>query len=156
MKNIYLLILIVPGFLLFPGCHKSNSGGINSASGSQWTINNTTYHGLVTTYNDTSSALGILVSADAAGNYISVVFYSHPSTGGTYTVINGSSPGGTSCLITVATNSGGSSALYSSTGKTGDKVTLTIVGGKLTASFTGITVVSGTTTTTVTGTVIQQ
>ena len=47
------------------------------------------------------------------------------------------------------------STIYSSTGKTGDVVNLTISDGKLNAAFTGVTVSNGTTTTTSTGTVIQ-
>jgi hypothetical protein len=98
-----------------------------------------------------------LVSAAVGGNLISVIFYSHPAANGTYVVTNGGIPAaGAYCQIQVYTYIGTTATLYTSTGKTGDKVNLTISAGKITVSFTNITVSVGSTSSTVSGTVIQQ
>jgi len=154
MKNLFLLALIAITFITFYGCSKSSSSsGATTATSSQWTLKGTTYNGLATSYN-TSSGLGILTSADAAGNSITVTFYSHPATNGTYTVSDAANSN--DCSINVQTYANNASVIYSSTSKAGDNVNLIISGGKLKATFTNVTVSNGTTTTTTSGTVIQQ
>jgi hypothetical protein len=151
MRNLSLIALIVFTSAVFYGCGKSSSGSTGTTvTSSQWTLNGTTYKGIISGY-DTASSLGILNSTDASGNSITIIFYSHPETNGTYTVSDAANSN--DCTIDVQTIS--PSVIYTSTGKTGDIVNLTISGGKLNAAFTGVTVANGGTTTTTTGTVIQ-
>src|SRR5450755_1807528 len=139
MKSPLLLISAAVICFAFLGCSKSNS----PSNGTQWTLNGTTYKGLVTTY-DTSSGLGILTSADATGNTITVTFYSHPMVNGSYVVKAPGSANTTECTISVSTYISGTSTIYTSPGKAGDMLNLTISSNKLTASFTDITVGSPT------------
>jgi hypothetical protein len=157
-KGLSVLVLIAGSSLLFAGCSKSNAASNTSTGGvNQWTLKGTTYKGLSSRYDDTSSALAILTSADAGGNLISVIFYSHPSASGTYTVTNGGiSSAGAYCLIQEFVYANNTSTIYSSTGKTGDMLNITITGGKLKVSFTNVTMSDNTTTTTSSGTVAQQ
>jgi hypothetical protein len=158
MKKLSLLVLIAITAIIFFGCSKSKTSPATAASSTEWTLNGTTYKGLVTTYNDTTTGLGILVSVDPAGNYLSVIFYSHPAANGTYTVTNGgvTSLDNTDCQIECGVYTGSASDIYTSTGKTGDQLNLSISGGKLKVSFTNITVAYNQTITTVSGTALQQ
>jgi hypothetical protein len=148
---ILLLVLITS---LFYGCSKSNSNSTAASSTSQWTLNGTTYKGVTTGYNDTTTGLGILVSVDAKGDYLSVIFYSHPLASGTYIVTDGS-PASNTVQIQMYVYSGGAGQIYTSTGKTGDQLDLTVSGGKIKVSFTDITLASGATTVTGSGTALQ-
>jgi hypothetical protein len=51
---------------------------------------------------------------------------------------------------------GSSGEIYTSTGKAGDQLNLTIVGDKIEVAFTNITLANGSTTTTGSGTALQQ
>jgi hypothetical protein len=153
MKQLFLLALTAS---LFYGCSKSNSGSTAAPSATQWTLNGVTYNGVTTGYNDTSSGLGILVSVDAKGNYLSVIFYSHPSASGTYVVTDGSPFPANSVQIQMYVYTGSAGEIYTSTGKAGDQLDLTVTGGKVKVSFTGITLSYGSTTTTGSGTALQQ
>jgi hypothetical protein len=136
------------------GCSKS-SGGATTSSPSEWSLNSTNYKGDSAVYNATSG-LGVLTSADAAGNTITVIFYSHPTANGTYTVTGeGGTSAGLYCEINVQTYTPGTSTIYISTGKSGDEVDVTVSGGKITASFKDITVAYGSTTATSSGNVVQ-
>lgn len=152
MQKIFLLALTA--CLLF-GCSKSNSGSTATTASTQWTLNGVTYKGISTGYNDTTTGLGILVSVDAKGNYLSVIFYSHPSANGTYVVTNGSPYPANSVEIQMYVYNGSTGEIYSSTGKTGDQLNLTITGGKIKVSFTDVTMSYGSTTTTGSGTALQ-
>jgi hypothetical protein len=70
------------------GCSKSSGGSTTASSPSEWSLNSTNYKGDSAVYNATSG-LGVLTNADPAGNTITVIFYSHPSANGTYTVTDG-------------------------------------------------------------------
>ncbi len=153
MKKLFLLALIA---VFFYGCSKSNSGSTTKPSTSQWTLNGVTYKGVLTGYNDTSSGLGILVSVDAKGNSLSVIFFSHPSADGTYVVTNGSAVPANSVYIQMYVYSGGTGVIYTSTGKTGDQLNLTITNEKVNVSFTDITMANGSTVATGSGTALQQ
>jgi hypothetical protein len=153
MKKIILLGLIAG---LLYGCGKSNSGSSAKPPTSQWSLNGVTYTGVSTGYNDTTTGLGILVTVDAKGNYLSIVFYSHPTVSGTYVVTNGSPYPANSVQIQMYTYSGGIGKIYGSTGKTGDQLDLTINNGKVKVSFTDITLANGSTTATGSGTAAQQ
>jgi hypothetical protein len=97
----------------------------------------------------------VLTSSDATGNNITVVFAFHP-TAGAYTVTNGSLTGAGSCLISTGVFTGTTYNLYTSTGKSGDQVNLTISGGKVTATFSNIAVADNSGAPTVTGTLVQE
>ena len=154
--------LTIPLFLLaltaglFYGCSKSNSNSSATPSTTQWTLNGVTYKGVTTGYTDTTSGLGILVSVDAKGNSLSVIFFSHPSANGTYVVTDESPTPANSVTIQMYVYSGGAGEIYTSTGKTGDQLNLTITDEKVKVSFTDITLANGSTTGTGSGTALQQ
>jgi hypothetical protein len=153
MKKLFLLAIAA---VLFYGCSKSNSGSSAKPSATQWTLYGVTYKGVTTGYNDTTTGLGILVSVDAKGNSLSVIFFSHPTANGTYVVTDESPTPANSVTIQMYVYNGSSGEIYTSTGKTGDQLDLTIVNEKVKVSFTGITLANGSTTATGTGTAIQQ
>jgi hypothetical protein len=150
------LLLLAITAVLFYGCSKTNSGSTATPSTSQWTLNGVTYNGIITGYNDTSSGLGILVSADAKGNSLSVIFFSHPSVNGTYVVTDESPVPANSVTIQMYVYNGSSGEIYTSTGKAGDQLNLTIIDEKVKVSFTDITLANGSTTATGSGTALQQ
>jgi hypothetical protein len=152
MKKLFLLAITA---VLFYGCSKSNSGSSATPSTTQWTLNGVTYKGVTTGYNDTSSGLGILVSVDAKGNYLSVIFFSHPSASGTYVVTDGSPIPANSVQIQMYVYTGTAGKIYTSTGKTGDQLDLTITNQKVKVAFTGITLANGSTTVTGSGTALE-
>jgi hypothetical protein len=152
MKKLFLLAITV---VLFYACSKSNSGSSATTSQSQWTLNGVTYKGVTTGYNDTTTGLGILVSVDAKGDYLSVIFYSHPSANGTYVVTNGSPFPANSVEVQMYVYSGTAGAIYTSTGKTGDQLDVTITNQKVKVAFTNITLANGSTTVTGSGTAAQ-
>jgi hypothetical protein len=139
-------------------CSKTSGSSNSSTTGpNQWTLKGTTYTGLSIGYNDTTSGLGVLVSAAAGGNTLTVIFYSHPATNGAFMVTNGGvTAPGTQCMIQVGVYKNNAYDIYTSTGKTGDQVNLTISGGKVKVSFTNITVSDNATTATVSGNLAQQ
>jgi hypothetical protein len=145
MKKISLLTLAVITALTFSSCKKSSSGGAPN----QWTLNGTTYKGIIT-----SNEFGFLSSLDASGNAADISFVVTPTANGTYTVTDGSGSDASDCSLEIETASGDG---WASTGKAGDKVTVTVSGGKITASFSGVTVESLNTqaVTTTSGTLVQ-
>jgi hypothetical protein len=151
MKKLFLLAIAA---VLLYGCSKSNSG--TSSSTSQWTLNGVTYKGITTGYNDTTTGLGILVSVDAKGNTLNVIFFSHPSANGTYVVTDESPTPANSVTIQMYVYNGSSGEIYTSTGKAGDQLDLTITNDKVKVSFTDITLANGSTTATGSGTALQQ
>jgi hypothetical protein len=153
MKKLFLLALTAA---LFCGCSKSNSNSTATPSTSQWTLNGVTYNGITTGYNDTTSGLGILVSVDAKGNSLSVIFFSHPSVNGTYVVTDESPIPANSVTIQMYVYNGSSGNIYTSTGKAGDQLNLTIADEKVKVSFTDITLANGSTMATGSGTALQQ
>lgn len=153
MKKWALLALMA---ILLYACSKSNSGTAAKSNGTQWTLNGVTYYGVVTGYNDTSTGLGILTSADATGNYLGVIFFSHPAANGQYVVTDGATGQANGCEVQLGVYKSGVSEIYTSAGKTGDQVNVSITGGKITISFTNITVAYNSTTATVSGTAKQQ
>jgi hypothetical protein len=119
----------------------------------EWSVNGITYKGTKITYNDTTSPLGSLSSMDSAGNFISVIIFSHPKASGTYAVSMAATP--VNCFIQVGVFKGTALTMYKSTSKAGDSVKLAISPETLTATFNNITVAKGADTTTVSGTIIR-
>jgi hypothetical protein len=85
-----------------------------------------------------------------------VIFFSHPSANGTYVVTDESPTPANSVTIQMYVYNGSSGEIYTSTGKAGDQLNLTIVGQKVKVSFTDITLANGSTTATGSGTALQQ
>jgi small ligand-binding sensory domain FIST len=150
MKKLLILVLTIVTAILFYGCKKNETVAPTS---SQWTFKGTAYQGIITSYDDTTSiSFAHIVSVDAASNSLSVNFYSHPAGNSDYTIINNSTlTTDTDCLVQVVVNN----VAYTSTGVGGGKVSVTISGGKLTATFNNIPVANGSTTLNVSGTLIQ-
>jgi hypothetical protein len=142
--------------IIFYGCSKSGAGQAAKSNGSQWTLNGVTYNGVVTGYNDTTTGLGILVSTDAGGNYLSVIFFSHPTADGQYVVTSAGTGQANGCQVQAYVYSAGAGKIYTSVGKTGDQVNVSFTGGKIALSFTNITVAYNSTDATLTGTAKQQ
>jgi len=145
VKKLSLFLFIAFAFF---ACGKSKTSTPSGPTSSQWTINGTTYKGLTTNYNYSFSDL---TSSDTSGNFVVIGFFSNPSANGSFTVINGSNLTSGTCRVIIQTPAG----LYSSTGKTGDMVNVTLTGGLITTSFSGNTMELNSTQTTASGTVIQ-
>jgi hypothetical protein len=154
MKTFSLLTLSLIISLTFFSCKKSDPGSASTTQNlSTWTINGTAYSGdssyveyqNIGSYNKNSYAT-------ATGyTYISLSFANVPAAG-TYTVIAGSNiPTGNT---QVALEAGVGNNDYLSTGATGDKITVTISGGKVVASFSNISVIQNGTTVKLSGTII--
>jgi hypothetical protein len=149
MRNKYLLLTIIIAVNLFFGCSKSKE----NITPSTWIYNDTTYTA-VTIRLDSLVGISTLGGTDARGNYVNIIFNSFPTTNAIYTVTNNTlGPGNSSsnCFITVG-NSGWAYG-YTSTGKSGETVTLTFNGNKMQASFNNVTIANGSDTTSVTGSV---
>ena len=148
--------------LISPSCKKSSDSKSTGAT-SQWTFNGVTYKVTNASYESTTNEL--LANDDpgavGSGNFVRVFFWSaaKPTGSVALTVVDyaTSTPDPSTCSIQVGNVYGTNPAQYLSTGKAGDKVTLTVSStGKLTASFSGITVSDGTTLKTVSGTLIEE
>jgi hypothetical protein len=153
MRKLFFASLIGFTSIIFYGCSKSNSNA--SPASSQWTFNGNTYKGVITGY-DSLSAYPILSSKDSALNTIYLVFNSRPTANSTYTVVeNVMDSATTNPYVTITLGSAVTNISYNSTGITGDKVNVTVTGGKLHAEFSNITILSTVDITTVSGTLVQ-
>ena len=163
-RKLWLFLFTVS--LISINCKKSS----NSASGdttSQWTFNGTTYKVSNTSYESGSNELFANDDGGAVGggNFIRVFFWSatKPTGNVSLTVVDygTATPNPANCSIQVGNLYDVSRpAGWLSTGKAGDKVTLTVSStGKLTVSFSNITVLEsgvGGTTKIVSGTIVEQ
>jgi hypothetical protein len=147
MKKLTFVSIVL--LFAISSCKKSSSSGL---AANTWTLNGTTYKsiggGIFTAGANTLTGL------DASGNSASVEFNVTP-TAGTYTV-TADGTDSTDCIVELTT--GATSDFWGSTGKAGDKVTVTVSGGKISASFTNITVESTNTpsdSTTTSGSLVQ-
>ena len=149
-KFLIPLIIFIVTVNLY-GCTKSNT----NFNLTEWVFNGTDYKAQNTGY-DTLLVTGLLSGADSAGNYIDILFNSHPTANAIFTVTRDEVGVGfpsSNCSVTVGNNYLFNT--YISTGKSGETVSLTIIHGKFHASFTNITITNGSDTTTLSGTVIQ-
>ena len=148
MKKI-LSLTISAAVILILGCSKSKE----NITPTTWTYNDTTYTA-VTIRLDGLTGMSILSGTDVRENYVNIIFSSLPTTNAILNVTNNTlGPGNSSsnCFITVG-NSGWLYG-YTSTGKSGETVTLTFSGNKMQASFNNITIANGSDTTSVTGSI---
>ena len=153
MRKLFFATLITFTCILFYGCSKSNNK--TGAASTEWTFNGNTYKGVTTGY-DSLSAYPILSSKDSSLNSIYLVFNSRPTANSTYTVVeNVMDSATTNPYVTISLSSAVSNISYNSTGKTGDKVNVTITGGEIHTEFSNITILSTVDITTVSGTLIQ-
>jgi hypothetical protein len=143
MKKIFPLVLIV---VLFFSCTRSSPNNPSPTS-SQWVFDGMARKGVTTFFTNSVD----LISIDSLTNTANVFFPSKPTTNGTYTV-TANPPAGGQCIVGMSDNSDS----YTSTGVAGDKVTVTVSGGKVTASFSNIAVSDGYVTKMVSGTLVQQ
>ena len=148
--------------LISISCKKSSTSSSATAM-SQWTFNGTTYKVSNTSYESGSNELFANDDGGAVGggNFIRVFFWSatKPTGNVSLTVVDygTATPNPANCSIQVGNIYGSNPTQYLSTGKAGDKVNLTVFSnGKLSASFSNITVSDGATVKTVSGTIIEQ
>lgn len=135
--------ILLVGLLLVSGsCRKSDNVAPLPAAptASQWTFDGITYN----PQKSLSSAvsLGTALRCNGSGQAsIDVVFGSSPLVAGNYTVVNGAQNSiklaPNECVIQVSTTMGN----YFSSGVPGDVVSVTVSGGKATASIDKVTLV---------------
>jgi hypothetical protein len=148
MKKLFFITWIVITSLSFYCCKKNNT---KTTSTSQWNLGGTTYQGSVTTY-DTSTGYTDLNSIDKASNSIGIIFYTHAAVSGTFNVINNSTlTNDNDCILTAGNNT----TEYTSSEVGTSTVTLTNSGGKITATFSNVTLAKGSTTLIISGTLIS-
>lgn len=159
MKRKLWFFLFIASLTSF-SCKKSSDSTPLVAT-SKWTFNGVTYKVTDAWYESSSSYLeasddpGVV----GGGNFVRVVFgaFTKPAASTSLTVVqDGLQSDPSNCGIEVGDYYG---ATYYSTGKAGDKVTLSVSSsGKLTTSFSNITISAdgGTTTKTVSGNLIEQ
>ncbi len=153
MRKLFFIVPVFFALVVFSSCSKSKTNTSPPAS-TNWTYDGITYEGVVTLYDSTS--FPILNSKDTLGNLIYLVFNSPPTANSSYTVVeNVTDSAKTSPYVSISINPATSNVSYISTGKVGDAVDVTIVDGKLHATFSECTITNFTETTTVSGTLIQ-
>lgn len=157
-----LLFFLLTLSLVFFGCKKS-SNSTPALATSQWTFDGKTYKVTDASYESSTNELFANDDPGAVGggNFVRVFFWSaaKPTGSVSFTVVDyaTSTPDPSTCSIQVGNVYGTNPTQYLSTGKAGDKVTLTVSStGKLSTSFSGITVTDGTTVKTVSGSLIEQ
>jgi len=153
MKKLLFIVSLFFALVIFNSCSKSNTNTTPPAS-SNWTYDGITYVGVLTQYDSTS--FPILNSKDTLGNLIFLVFNSAPTANSSYTVVeNVTDSAKTSPYVSISISPATSNVSFIATGKVGDGVHVTIVNGKLHATFSECTITNFTETTTVSGTLIQ-
>jgi len=144
-KKTGLGLLAAMVLLSLNSCKKDDSS--SSPTTSSWTLGSTNYTAQVTingngTENDDADDgenFFIDASGAAGSNVASVTFKDMPTTSGTYTALAdlnnslGTSPKG--CIVLMYNGT----YYYSSTNNPSDKINVTVSGGKITATFSNIT-----------------
>jgi hypothetical protein len=148
-KTIFTIIALC--FLIIISCKKTSTSG----AGGSWTINNITYPAVSCIGNyvgtpGTLSAFNISLpntTGAVASDVICSFQNTLPTASGTYTVINGNNNITSSNQIVFTSTIGGvNGTTYLSTG--GETVTVTVSGGKVSVSGSGISMYNQTSTTT--------
>jgi hypothetical protein len=145
MKKNFLAFLLLGIFAIsFNACKKDedgDDGGDPTPTDNSWVVAGTTYTAntaLGSIWNEDNKALG---SVSTNNSVIAVVFKSKPTAGGTFIVKDGlaTDPADLApneCTVTIIVPAAPN--LYASTGKSGNSVAVTLVGGKLRAAFSGV------------------
>jgi hypothetical protein len=137
-------LLALAAITVFSSCKKDEEEA-PLAEGT-WSVGSNSYTANIGALYNASANILIASDKTTPTNTISLFFKSKPTANGTYTVINaldvilGAPINDNECVVSF--NSSGVN--YNSTGKAGDKVTIAINSGKITASFSGIEVVNAT------------
>jgi len=144
--------------LLFGSCKKHSSDPPPSSTASQWTFDGATHTTSTAGYESNSNEL---FANDTAGNFVRVLFSSldKPTSSKHLVVLDYSASftNANQCMLQVGNLYSSNPIQPLSTGKAGDSVFLSVsYSGKLTASFSNISVSDGTTTKTVSGKLIEQ
>jgi hypothetical protein len=133
MKKRMLLVCLGLLLLIFFSCSKSNN---SSPAFTHWTFKGVTYKDASTGFLSQ-----ILVGIDTSGKSIFLYFLARPTKGGDFNVSGLDPKDSMECGILVSNTSDSSSGdRYYSTGQQGDIIHVTIVNGKVNASFSNITV----------------
>jgi hypothetical protein len=147
MKKNFLAFLLLGVFAIsITACKKDDDGGDDGGNPTPtentWTVGGTTYTAntaIGSIWNEENKALG---SVSTNGSVAAVVFKSKPNAARNYVVKDGltdpSELGDNECALSIIVPAAPN--LYVSTGKAGNSVAVTIVGGKVRASFTNIEV----------------
>ena len=152
MRKPLFIFLVSFVVLIFNSCSKSNT--TSPPASTNWTYDGVTYEGVITQYD--SSTFPILNSKDTLGNLIYLVFNSAPTANSSYTVVeNVVDSVKTTPYVSITISPATSNVSYVSTGNVGDGVHVTIVNGKLHATFSDCTITNFTEVTTISGTLIQ-
>ncbi len=153
MRKLLFVVSVFLMLVVFFGCSKSNTNTTPPTS-TNWTYDGVTYEGVLTEYDSTS--FPILNSKDTLGNLIYLVFNSAPTANSSYTVVeNVTDSVKTTPYVSISISPATSNVSFISTGKVGDGVHVTIVNGKVHATFSDCTISNFTETTLVSGTLIQ-
>ncbi len=146
LKKIFVSSFALIALLSLNSCKKDSSS--SSSSKSTWTLGSSsrtadiTTTGTATLISDPNDGENYFISASASSgdDIASITFKDKPTVSKTYTVISSASALGTNANACIVGAVSGFSEFYTSTGKVGDVVTVTVSGGKITASFSNITV----------------
>jgi hypothetical protein len=155
MKLTFLPAFISSVILL--SCSKSQSRPALPPNLGQWKINNFTFKATTTILDSDNDGFITLVSMDSTDNRKAIIYFSNiPSGNYYYNVVQGVMEGtkSDSCTLLV----GSTTEAYVSETISGEKVFVTISGGKISASFNNILVegVNDHDTTRASGNLIQQ
>lgn len=153
------ILAILTSFIL-TSCKKDSTN--NTTSKSNWTFDGTNYNGVHTLTGTVSNGSGgdwFFINSDAQNGdlAVSVTFNQEPAAG-TYTVIDATgfvySIGNTECIM----DYGSTSFQYESNGTAGNKVVVTKSGGKITATFSNVSMEEFTTSAvkSISGTLVEQ
>ena len=134
MKKTFIAFLLI-AYVFASSCSRNNPN-----PGGSWTFKGTTYN--VVSCVTTQDGIGATNGPSTSSTYSTVgatFFNSLPTTGGTYTVVNGNPVSANQVLITTTTN-GVSGNIYGSTGGNGSNqtVTVSVSNGKVSVSGSGI------------------
>ncbi len=143
----------------FTGCNKSSSNNNSNSSGgtAQWTIKGVTYNSLIVSLSNNNNGISVLAAFSVPiTDQVNIFFGVNQPVAGTYTVSDNNPTmttpnlSATQCSLQAVTGK----ILYTSAGKAGDKVNVTIAGTSLTASFANVSIMDSTgAITTITGSV---
>jgi hypothetical protein len=140
-KLIHILSASIVLILIASACKKSS---VASSNQSQWKVNNKTYIGNTTVFGGTYFESNAYPdSTDSLTNILVIGFSQRPVANGKFAVVGETTtPNSKECIL-VAAKEYPSSPLTQgdiSIGNPGDSVTVTIVNGKITATFSSIIV----------------
>jgi hypothetical protein len=146
MKKNFLAFLLLGIFAIsFNACKKDEDGTDDGSNPTpvenSWEVAGTTYTANTAVGSIWDSENSALVSASTNNSIIGIVFKSKPTSAGNFVVKDGlaTEPADLApneCTVTILVPTAPN--LYASTGKSGNTVAVTLVGGKLRVAFNGV------------------